>query len=89
MRTSHEIQEIEKYLHGKLSTPQNLIFEARMLVDPVLKLKVACQRKLHAVIKHSGRRNIKMEAARIHKKLFEDPSKESFQYSIFQLFSKR
>jgi hypothetical protein len=89
MKTLHEIEEIEKYLNGKLSTPSSLLFEARLLIDPVLKFKVECQRKLHSIIKLTGRRKIKSEAVSIHHRLFSDPAKEAFQHSVLHWFSKK
>ena len=89
MKTLHEIQEIEKYLNGRLNTPSNRIFEARLLIDPALKLRVECHRKLRSIIKLSGRRKIKSEAGRIHQRLFSDPAKQSFRHSVLQLFSKK
>jgi hypothetical protein len=88
MKTLHEIQEIEKYLDGRLNTPSKMVFEARLLIDPVLRFSVECQRKLHSIVRLSGRRKIKVEADRIHHQLFSNPAKQAFQHSVFQFFSK-
>jgi hypothetical protein len=89
MKTSNDLRQIEKYLFGKLSTASRLLFEAKLLIDPLLKQQLEWHRRLHTVIRLSGRRKIKAEAERVHRDLFGDPSNASFQQNIFQLFSKK
>ena len=89
MKTLREIKQIDQYLQGKLSPDLRLLLEARMLIDPLLKLQVDCQRRLYAIITAFGRREIKAEADRIHNRLFADPSRIDFQQSISDLFSKK
>ena len=89
MKTLHEIKEIDHFLLDKLSPGARLVFEARLLLDPMLKLRVECQRRLYSIIRRSGRRKIKSEAARIHHQLFNDPAKRDFQLSVFQVFPKK
>ena len=89
MKTLRETREIERYLLDKLSPAARLLFEARLLIDPTLKLRVDWQQKLYSIIKRSGRRQVKSEAARVHHQLFSDPAKREFQVNVFQLFSKR
>ena len=89
MKTLHETKEIDRYLLGKMSIASRLLFEARLLIDPTLKLRVELQHKLYSIIKRSGRRQMKSEATRIHHQLFSDPAKHDFQRNVFQLFSKK
>ena len=89
MKTLRETKEINRYLLDKLSPASRLLFEARLLIDPTLKLRVAWQQKLYSIIKRSGRRQMKSEAARAHHQLFSDPAKRDFQLSVFELFSKK
>ena len=89
MKTLRETKEINRYLLDKLSPASRLLFEARLLIDPPLKLRVALQQKLYSIIKRSGRRQMKSEAARAHHQLFSDPAKRDFQLSVFELFSKK
>jgi hypothetical protein len=88
MKTSTNVSEIENYLFGKLDTPSKLVFEARLLINPVLKLNVESQRRLYSIIKLSGRRKIKSELEQIHRRLFSDIQKNIFQQGIHQLFNK-
>ena len=89
MKTLRETKEIDRYLLDKLSPASRLLFEARLLIDPTLKLRVAWQQKLYSIIKRSGRRQMKSEVAHVHYQLFSDPAKRDFQLSVFQLFSKK
>ena len=89
MKTLRETKEIDRYLLGKMSIASRLLFEARLLIDPTLKLRVEWQQRLHSIIKWSGRRQMKSEVSRIHHQLFRDPDKQEFQTFVFQLFSKK
>ena len=89
MKTLREVKQIDHYLFGKMSVGSRLLFEARLLIDPTLKLRVEWQQKLYSIIKRSGRRQMKSEAARAHHQLFSDPAKRDFQLSVFELFSKK
>ena len=89
MKTLRETKEIDRYLLDRLSPASWLLFEARLLIDPTLKLRVKFQQKLYSIIKRSGRRQIKAEVRRVHHQLFSDPAKHEYQLKIFQLFSKK
>ena len=89
MKTLHETKQIERYLFGKLSPASRLVFEARMLIDSVLRQHVESQRRLYAIVKQHGRRVVKSEVMRIHYQLFNDPAKQDFQSRIFELFTKK
>ncbi|HEX6224594.1 MAG TPA: hypothetical protein VFZ52_09300 [Chryseolinea sp.] len=89
MKILHEVKAIDRYLSGKLKTASRLLFEARLLVDPQLRIRVEYQEKLYAIVKESGRRALKSEIARIHYQLFNDPGKRHFQSQIFELFNKK
>jgi hypothetical protein len=89
MKTSNDISQIEKYIFGKLRTSSRLLFEAKLLIDPLLNVNVEMQRKLYSIIRVSGRRKIKSEISRVHQTLFTDPSYQTFQKTTFELFSKK
>jgi hypothetical protein len=86
MRTLREVKQIDRYLLGKMSIASRLLFEAKLLIDPTLKLRLEWQQRLYSIIKSSGRRQMKSEVTRIHHQLFNDPAKAEFQSTIFQLF---
>ena len=89
MKTLGETKEIDRYLLGKMSIASRLLFEARVLIDPTLKLRVEWQQRLYSIVKRSGRRQMKSEVALIHYQLFNHPEKHEFQTNVFQLFSKK
>lgn len=87
MRTSlAEIQQTEKYLLGEMDPGDALVFEARMLSNPLLKMNVFFQKKVHAVLRVYHRKKLKEEAEAIHQQLFNDPVKKEFREKIFQCF---
>ncbi len=89
MKTSNEMRQIEKYILEKLHTSSRLLFEAKLLIDPLLKANVEIHRTLYTIIRVSGRRKIKSEVSRVHHELFTDPSHKNFQQTIFELFPKK
>jgi hypothetical protein len=89
MKILDEVRDIDKYLFDKLDKPSKLVFEARMLIDPTLKLRVEWQERVYAIVKLSGRLKIRNEAEGIHRQLFDDPARLSFQQDVLQLFTKK
>jgi hypothetical protein len=89
MKTLRETKEIDRYLLDTLSPASKILFEAKLLIDPTLKRRVEWQQRLYSLIKRSGRRQLKSEAARLHHQLFSDPAKREFQLNMFQIFSKK
>lgn len=88
MRTSlNKIKLAEQYLHNELNTEDSLMFEAHMLTDPELKVKVSLQQKVYALVKLFHRNRLKQDTEAIHQRLFNDPLKLEFQQSIYQLFN--
>lgn len=89
METLNETKRIESYLFGRLAPASRLLFEARLLIDPILKTHVECQRRLYAIVKNYGRRAIKIEAEQVHRDLFSDPTMNNFRQEIEKIFTKK
>lgn len=89
METLNESKRIENYLFRKLAPSSRLVFEARLLIDPILSFKVDSQRRLYSIIKCYGRRALKIEVERIHRDLFSDPAKNNFRQEIQKTFTKK
>jgi hypothetical protein len=90
MRTSlNEIHAIEQYLLGKTDNGESLLLEARLQIDPQLRLNVRLQRKLMMVVKHFFRRKLKRELNALSVKIFSDPEKHEFQQKILQTFNQK
>ena len=89
MRTSlNEIKKAEDFLSGKLSGAEAVLMQARLLIDPVLRMNLAFQRKVYALVTLYGRRKLKAEIEDVHDRIFQDPARAAYREEIAQLFSK-
>lgn len=89
MRTSlNDIKKAEDLLSGKLSAPEAVLMQARLLIDPVLRMNVEFQRRAYALITLYGRRKVKAEIEDVHDRIFQDPARAAYREEIAQLFSK-
>jgi anti-sigma factor RsiW len=87
MRASlNEIHETEQFLSGQLDNEDALVFEARLLTNPVLRVNVFIQQNIHIAIKIFYRRKIKQRLRAIHADLFTDPEKMEFQKKVLHYF---
>ena len=90
MKTSwNETQEIERHVSGLMVTGDELLFQAKLLLEPELHYKVLWQKKTYSIIKQYGRRQLKKEIEAIHQKLFTAPEHSTFSHSIRRLFTNR
>lgn len=88
MRTSlNEIRQIEKALQSELTPEDALVFEAKSLINPSLRLNIFWQKRIYELLRYYHRKKLKERAEQIHQKVFSDPSKSSFRKNILQLFS--
>jgi len=89
MKTSwNEIQLIEKYLLGHLSTDKKILFEQRMSDSPMLRVNVDVQRKVYDLLRLYNRWKIRADVERVHERVFTDPAKAPFTESILLLFKR-
>jgi len=89
MRTSlNEIREIEQFLLGRLDGEDALVFEARLLTNPVLRVNTVIQQKIHMLIKVFHRKRLKQELRAIHTDLFTNPEKTEFQKKVLHYFDR-
>ncbi|NOT76212.1 MAG: hypothetical protein HOP08_14890 [Cyclobacteriaceae bacterium] len=87
MRTSlNDIQEIEKFQREELSPGDSILFQVRMILDPVLKLNVTFQNIILQVVQLYHRKKLKVEVKQIHHDLFSSPSSLEFQQTVKQIF---
>ena len=82
----NETRQIELHLLGKADTGDTLLFEAQLILDPVLHDKVLWQKKTYAIINNYGRIQLKNEIEAVHQKLFNDTEHLSFRQKIRRLF---
>ncbi len=89
MRTSlNNIKEAENFISEKLDPAESVLFNAKMVLDPLLRFNVAAQQKVYSLIRLYGRKKIKSEVEAVHAKIFSDPQNILLQKKIDQLFSK-
>jgi hypothetical protein len=87
MRTSlNEISAIESYLHKTNDVQDSLLFEAKMLTQPELPIRVHLQQKIERLVKFFHRKKLKQDLQQMHNNLFADPEKKTFQQQILQHF---
>jgi hypothetical protein len=82
----NDMKNVDDYVTGKLSPEETLLFEARLLLDPALKFRVALQRKIISIARMYGRKTVKSEVENIGQKLFSDQSKTGFHHEVNRLF---
>lgn len=88
MRTSlTDIKQAEAWLQGTLTPQDSLLFEARILTNPLLRANVALQKKVLALLRFYHRKKLKEELEAVHQRLFSDPAKADFQQQIHHLFT--
>lgn len=87
MRTSlNNIRLTEKFLKGQMSPGESVLFQMRLMDDPVLKVNLAVQEKIYALIRLYHRKKLKEEIQSLEHKMFSDASKAGFQESIYYFF---
>lgn len=90
MRTSlNKIKTIEELLSGTMAPAEQLVFEARQVVDQALANDVKAQRKTYEIIKACGRIELRHDLNELHHKLMNDPAKANFRDLILSIFKKR
>ncbi len=89
MRTSLvETRQIEAYLLETGEGGDNLVFQARLLLEPELGEKMRWQGKTYDLVRSYGRQALRKEIEAVHEQLFTGPEHASFRQKIARLFSK-
>ncbi|HVW58616.1 MAG TPA: hypothetical protein VHC48_01225 [Puia sp.] len=84
MRKSlHEVQEIDRYIFRRMTRPDRLVFQARMILQPGLKEKVRLQQKAHAFLRWCSRKEKKDELTALYHRLMNDTAFHATIRSIF------
>jgi hypothetical protein len=88
MRTSlNDIKQTEDFIFQKVMGLNSLLFEAKLLTDPALRMNVNLQKRIYSLVRIFHRRKLKQQMEQVHQRLFNDPRKHEFQQKIFQLFN--
>ncbi|WP_342328485.1 hypothetical protein [Pedobacter sp. FW305-3-2-15-E-R2A2] len=89
MKTSwNELRLIEDYLKANVEPADQVLFEARLILQPELKDSVYWQERTYGMIQQYGRQQLRSEIAKVHEKLFSAPEHQSFRQKIRKLFRK-
>jgi hypothetical protein len=89
MRTSlNEIKLIDEHLFKNGSTEDRLLFDAMLILNPMLRTEIVWQKKTHQLVQQYGRKKLKAEIEMVHQQLFHEPKHQSFRERILSLFSK-
>lgn len=87
MKTSWlETLFIDTHFQNKLKSADQVLFNARLLVDPLFKSTVHFQQKTYQLVTAFGRRKLKSEIKQVEKELFEHLQHEDFQNKVKVLF---
>jgi len=90
MRKSlREIQHIEKYILGQMSTQECHNFNVQLLLNPQLRNEVDIQKSAYTFINSYGRQKLKAELNIVHEKLFSHPEKKWFRRLIKNIFNQK
>ncbi len=88
MRTSlNNILETEHYLTEQLAPEDQLIYDARLIVDEELKEQTYWQQKTYNVIHAYGRMQLRNQLEQLHEQLMTEPQHTSFRNKIRNIFS--
>ncbi|QHS56288.1 hypothetical protein GWR56_12350 [Mucilaginibacter sp. 14171R-50] len=89
MRTSlNNIKAIDDHLLGLAAPPDNLLFEAKMILNPELRADVYWHQQTLALVQQYGREQLRAEIEAVHKQLFTRPEHHGFRQSILRFFKR-
>jgi hypothetical protein len=80
----HDIQETEHYLLNRMDEPDRLLFEAKMIIDPLLKINAVYQKKTYAIIRWFARKQQKIRLESVCNRVMSD---KKFAAEINTIFS--
>lgn len=83
----NKTQEIERHLQKPASQEENLLFEAKLLLDRDLFETRKWQKQTYALVKEYSRHQLKAEIEAVHQQLFTQPEHAGFRKRIRLLFS--
>ncbi|NUO02362.1 MAG: hypothetical protein HUU01_17285 [Saprospiraceae bacterium] len=86
MTSRNNTKLIEQYLQGKLPVSRQIAFEARLLLQPKLRMDLYFQKKTYRLVQLYHRKKLKEELETVHQQIFSDPDKVDFQENIYRLF---
>ena len=87
MRTSlTDIHQTELYLHRRMENGDALVYEARLLTDPVLKMNTRFQQQVYKLLRLFHLKTVKNEVMEVQQQLFAADEHTAFRREIESLF---
>jgi hypothetical protein len=87
MKTSlTNIKETEDFLLNNLTPENRLLYQAKLLLNPILRAKTSLQQKTYVLVQLYGRRKLKSEIAAVEERIFTDAQHSSFQQNVNNIF---
>ncbi len=87
MRTSLiELQQTEQYLQGAMGAGDRLVFEARLLTNPTLKMNMRFQQQAYKLLRLFHLKEVKREVAEVQQQLFTSDEHAAFRREVQSLF---
>jgi len=89
MKTSlNKLQLIEDYLLKRATPAQQLLWEARLLLDPALRDDTYWQQRAYRIVREYGRQQQRRKLEEVHTALFKDVRYRGFREKVLGLFKK-
>ena len=89
MRTSlNNIKQVDDHVLGLASQQDSLLFEAKLIINPELKVDVAWHRQTLNLVQQFGRKQLRADIEAVHQQLFTQPQHQSFRQSILRFFKR-
>jgi hypothetical protein len=77
---------LENYLSGSLSPEDELLTQARLIIDAELNEKLIWQKRTYDLLREYGRNQLKVEIEKVHTRLFTEKRFESFKEKVKRIF---
>ncbi|WDF56902.1 hypothetical protein [Mucilaginibacter sp. KACC 22063] len=84
-----EVKDIEQYLFITGTAEDRLLFDAKQIINPELKGKVADQQKVYELVNNYGRKQLKAELQTVFQNLVSTPEHRSFAQRIRSIFGPK
>jgi hypothetical protein len=89
MRTSlNEISLIEKFLFQELPAEDQVLFQAKNILDKELKMKVFLQKKIYRLVNLFHKKELKKQAEEVYSALMDNPNESAFRNEILAIFKE-
>jgi len=89
MRTSlNNLKLIDDHLNGPASPQDNLLLQAKIIINPDLKHEVQWHKQTLQLVQQYGRKQLRADIEAVHTQLFTLPQHSSFKQGILRFFKR-